>query len=534
MEKNDAVVKANESLSTVVVKMIKGNHISMNVKNENGRRLGELALSDVRQAIQSGRESDSAITLLQNRPETASSNQFESLLKSEMFAIVMDSLYDGVYVTDGTGVTLKVNQAYERITGIPAQTIIGMHMRDMEKAGYISNSISLEVLKQKKVVTRMQRLASGRKAMVSGTPSFNSAGEIEYVVSTVRDMTDLLRMQAELEDLKEWQAERAHYVIKQDKTSIIAEDEQTISFLAKARRVAQTTATVCLLGESGVGKTKVATYIHEHSQRQDKPFVVVNCGAISESLIEAELFGYAPGAFTGALTKGKKGLVEVAHGGTLFLDEVGDLPLATQVKLLKVLDDSCFTPVGSTETKRVDVRFVSATNRDLKSLVKNGQMRDDFYYRIAVVPLSIAPLRHRPMEIRRLAHLFLSEYNDRYQRNVTLDEEALHAIQSWQWPGNIRELKNAIDYVVATTPVGVAGKDSLPKPLWEERLDEEDGRTLKDVLQSVEKRMIEEAIIMHKTTRAAAKALNISQAALVTKRKGYRDGDHQCDQLIRK
>ncbi|WP_099303179.1 sigma-54 interaction domain-containing protein [Bacillus sp. Marseille-P3800] len=527
MGKNDAVVKANESLSAVVVKMIKGNHISMNVKDENGRSLGELVLSDVRQAIQSGRERDSAITLLQNRPETASSNQFESMLKSEMFAILMDSLYDGVYVTDGTGVTLKVNQAYERITGIPAQTIIGMHMRDMEKAGYISNSISLEVLKQKKVVTRMQRLASGRKALVSGTPSFNDAGEIEYVVSTVRDMTDLLRMQAELEDLKEWQAERAHYVTNQDETPIVAEDEQTISFLTKARRVAETTATVCLLGESGVGKTKVATYIHEHSQRKDKPFVVVNCGALSETLIEAELFGYAPGAFTGALTKGKKGLIEVAHGGTLFLDEVGELPHATQVKLLKVLDDFHFTPVGSTEGKRVDIRVIAATNRDLNELVKRGQMREDFYYRMAVVPLFINPLRHRPKEILRLTRLFLSEYNNRYNRHVTLGDEALHAIQQWHWPGNIRELKNAIDYVVATTPVGVAGKESLPKPLWEEGLDEEDGRTLKDVLQAVEKRMIEEAIVKHKTTRAAANALKISQAALVTKRQSYRNLDQK-------
>ncbi|WP_055737086.1 MULTISPECIES: sigma-54 interaction domain-containing protein [Bacillaceae] len=517
---NKDSVKGSDSLSAVIVSMVKGDHISIEVVHHDGAVLGTLFLSDVRNAIQSGREDDTAASLLDHRPELVAPHQFESLLKSEMFAILMNSLYDGVYVTDGKGVTLKVNKAYERITGIPAQAIIGMHMRDMEKAGYISRSISLEVIKQKKVVTRMQRLASGRNAMVSGTPSFNVHGEIEYVVSVVRDMTDLLNIQAELEGLKEQQAELERFVGKVDGTPIVAEDEKTVAFLATAKRVAQTTATVCLLGESGVGKTKAAAYIHEHSQRKDKPFVVVNCGAISETLIEAELFGYGPGAFTGALAKGKKGLIEAAHGGTLFLDEVGELPQGTQVKLLKVLDEHRFTPVGSTTEKRVDVRLLSATHQNLASLVKEGIMREDFYYRIAVVPLVIEPLRERPKEIDRLARFFLQELNSRYGRKVVLESDAFKALQKRQWPGNIRELKNVIDFVVATSPTPVIRASDLPQPFIQNE-KQMPALTLKEAVVQLEQAMITKALADHRTTRKAAEALGISQAALVTKRKNY-------------
>ncbi|KGA98909.1 histidine kinase [Alkalihalobacillus alcalophilus ATCC 27647 = CGMCC 1.3604] len=438
-----------------------------------------------------------------------------------MFRILIDSLYDGLYVTDGEGRTLIINEAYERITGITADKIIGMHMSEMEKKGYISRSISLEVIRQKKAVTRMQRIANGRNAMVSGTPVFDTDGSMLMVVNIVRDMTDLFKMQTELEDLKEWQAEVDRYLPNSEKTTFIAEDEQSIAFLGMVQRVASSSATVCLMGETGVGKTRTASYIHEHSKRKEKPFVALNCGALSESLVEAELFGYVAGAFTGASAKGKKGLIEVANGGTLFLDEVGDLPLSVQVKLLKVLDELTFTPVGSTTSKQVDVRIIAATNRPLEELVAGGKFREDLYYRLTVVPLYIRPLRERPKEVQRLIRLYLKQLNDKHERHVILTDEVLRYLEAYSWPGNIRELKNVIEYLVVTSQTTYISVHQLPPNVIKEEQPHNINRSLKQAIENFEREKIEQALAFHKTTRAAAEALGISQSALVVKRKKW-------------
>ncbi|WP_245808884.1 sigma-54 interaction domain-containing protein [Shouchella patagoniensis] len=510
------MLKGTDSLAIALVAMTKANCMYMEVFNQSNKRIGTAILGEIRQAIQSGFADMPVETFLLQKPQLHMQDQFQSFLESDMFAVLVDSLYDGLYVTDGIGITLKVNKAYERITGIQAKQIIGMHMRDMEKLGYISRSISLEVIKQKQAITRMQRLANGRNAMVSGTPAFNKDGELLFVVSVVRDMTDLLAMQAELEDLKEWQAEIDHHVSAGKGATIVAEDVETVSFLKTAKRVAQTTATVCLLGESGVGKTRVAAFIHEHSLRKEHPFVVVNCGALSEALIESELFGYAPGAFTGALAKGKKGLIEVANGGTLFLDEIGELPLLLQTRLLKVIDELRYTPVGSTELKEVNVRIIAATNQSLQELVELGKLREDLYYRLAVVPMTIKPLRERPKEVKRLIHLFLNEFNERHNRQIQLSKDVVHVLEWYHWPGNIRELKNAIECIVATSMNVLVGMDQLPTHILHKKSNPK--RTLKEAVQTLEERLIEKAMMEHGNTRAAAQALGISQSTLVTKR----------------
>lgn len=510
------MLKESDSLADVLLKMIKAKKIQMDEKNDQDGLSGTVSLAVVRQAIQSGYEEMKALTLLGHQISSDKQETYQSLLQSEMFSTIMDALYDGVYVTDGDGVTMHVNRAYEQITGIPASRIVGMHMREVEESGYISKSISLEVIKQNKSVTQMQRLANGREVMVSGTPAVDQDGKIQFIVSVVRDMTDLVTLQAELEDYKEWQETVESYVLVDKTELLIAEDDNTLSFFSMARRVAETTATVCLLGESGVGKTKAATYIHEHSSRKEKPFVVVNCGALTEALVEAELFGYAPGSFTGGLVKGKKGLIEMANGGTLFLDEVAELPPAMQVKLLKVLDEQAFTPVGSTELKRVDIRVISATNQDIHTLVKQGKLREDFYYRISVVPLIIEPLRKRPKEVRQLIHFFLQDFNRRHQRNIKLTSAALSALERHSWPGNIRELKNTVEYIVATSASQAAGMEQLPIAFL--GVSNQEGSGLKQAVQEFEKRLIEQAMITYKTTREAAKSLGISQSSLVAKR----------------
>lgn len=258
------------------------------------------------------------------------------------FRELIDALHDGVYITDADGITLKVNSAYERLTGLRAEDVVGQHMQALVEQGVISQSVSLRVLKEGKALSLMQSVSQGKRLLVSGTPIFASDGRVRYVVSTVRDMTELLRMKHERDELQQLKQLRnstakLHAGQRDDllDASPVADQPTSGRVFMQARQVAASDVKVLLQGETGVGKTLIAQYIHKSSPRAAQPFLALNCGALPENLIEAELFGYVPGAFTGAGSKGKRGLLELAHQGTVFLDEIGDLPLPLQVKLLK-------------------------------------------------------------------------------------------------------------------------------------------------------------------------------------------------------
>ena len=231
------------------------------------------------------------------------------------------------------------------------------------------------------------------------------------------------------------------------------------------RRIAESSATVIVRGDSGTGKELVARSIHEHSGRADGPFVSVNCGALPESLMEAELFGYERGAFTGA-TGTKEGRFELAHRGTLFLDEIGTLGLALQTKLLRVLEEREFMRLGGKKNIKVDVRLITATNEDLEQSVKCGAFREDLYYRIQVVPIDVPPLRERVEDIPLLVNYFLQVYcAANHVALKRLDEEAMRALEQYAWPGNVRELQNVVQRVVLMTPESAVGVKDLPPPI---------------------------------------------------------------------
>src|SRR4029450_6474373 len=221
-----------------------------------------------------------------------------------------------------------------------------------------------------------------------------------------------------------------------------------LAMLQTVEMVAPKDATVLLYGETGTGKELVARALHDRSARKKRPLVKVNCGAISAGLVESELFGHMKGAFTGALER-RIGRFELAHGGTIFLDEIGELPLETQVKLLRVLQGQGFEPVGSSRTVRVDVRVIAATNRDLEEAVRAGRFRSDLFYRLNVFPLRVPPLRGRAWDIPQLAMFFLSRFAKRFGRQVdTIASETMDRLVSYPWPGNIRELQNVIERAV--------------------------------------------------------------------------------------
>jgi DNA-binding NtrC family response regulator len=241
--------------------------------------------------------------------------------------------------------------------------------------------------------------------------------------------------------------------------NIVGHSRPIESILEMVRTVAPTTSTVLITGESGTGKELVARAIHEASLRREQPFVSINCGAFPETLLESELFGYLKGAFTGAESN-HKGIIESAHGGTLFLDEIGETSTGMQVKLLRVLQERCVRPLGGTTDVSVDVRLIASTNRDLKKMVANGEFREDFFYRVSVIPIHVPPLRERPSDIEPLARHFLHKFALQMSKPLSdFDVEALEALHRWSWPGNVRELENAVEHAVAVSN----GRDGLVK-----------------------------------------------------------------------
>ncbi|WP_282342393.1 MULTISPECIES: sigma-54 interaction domain-containing protein [Pseudomonas] len=454
-------------------------------------------------------------------------------LNDPSFEELLDALHDGVYITDAAGTTLKINRAYQRLTGLSSDELVGRNMQDLVREGVISQSASLRVLKEGKPFSVMQSLGNGKQLLVSASPILEADRRIRYVVSAVRDMTELLRMKHERDELQQLKQLRSstaqlHAGPRDDllHSPLVASQEVAGAVFALARQVAASDVKVLLQGETGVGKTLVAQFIHNASARAAEPFLSLNCGALPEHLVEAELFGYAPGAFTGASAKGKRGLLELANGGTLFLDEIGDLPLALQVKLLKVLEENRFIPVGGLELKEVDVRVITATHRDLRRMVAEGGFRADLFYRLNVVPIGIPPLRERREEIRPLLDYYLEHFNARHRRELQWSLEAVDLLLDYPWPGNIRELINVVERLVVTCSGARIETLDLPEECRAGLLPAEGADLdLRRIVERAERLAIRQALQRHKTTRLAAKALGVSQATVVQKMKRWERSD---------
>ena len=473
-------IRITDDIETAIDLFSNTEEESLDVVNHQNEFVGKLTLEEIGEVISEGHLGKTIGEMLNNMTSQQPSlhtqeikkDVYSELLESPVFTDIINSLYDGVFITDGYGITVKVNKSYERMTDLKAEQLIDYHMDDLIEAGYISKSASIQVLKEKKPITLMQTIHNGRKIIVSGTPIYNERYEILYVVNSVRDITELLKLKLqidELQELKNLRQSSNELFSHQTEQSSMYSSEKMKKVFTIIERVAKTDAKVLLQGETGVGKTMIAKYMHEHSKRSEGSFLELNCGAFPSSLIEAELFGYEPGAFTGALTKGKKGLLEVADQGTLFLDEIGDLPLEVQVKLLKVIEDQAFIPIGSSKLKHINVRIIAASHKNIKSLIEKGEFREDLFYRLNVVPIEIPPLRERREEIILLSQHFLEGFNKEYDTYRTFSIEALDTLHEYQWPGNIRELKNLIERLVVVTPSDRIELEDLPDELVESR-----------------------------------------------------------------
>ncbi|GAB6174544.1 sigma 54-interacting transcriptional regulator [Paradesulfitobacterium aromaticivorans] len=461
--------------------------------------------------------------------EGATHHQAETVeeLAAELNAI-FETSYDGIYVTGADGKTLKVNSAYQRVTGLPLEKLVGRNIKDIVDEGLISESITFKILKERKALTIKQTISTGKEILVTGSPIFNEKGEINRVVTNVRDMTELRELEKKLEHTLEL---KAHYEreISQLKNRyeggrhIIAQSLTMRNVVELAERLAKVDTTVLILGESGVGKELVAQLIHENSPRAEEgTFIKVNCGAIPADLLESELFGYEEGAFSGARKGGKAGLFAIADKGTVFLDEIADLPLNLQVKLLRVLQEGELTRLGGTKPIKIDVRLLSATNKDLAKMVQDKLFREDLYYRLNVVPLVIPPLRERKEDILPITASYLRYFNQKYKTDKILAPAVIDIFYQYEWPGNIRELVNTLERLAVTVAHDVIRADDLPLqfiPKAPQGLEKSE--SLPALVAQLEKSMILKALKEHKSTRKAARVLGMSQSALMKKIKKY-------------
>lgn len=445
---------------------------------------------------------------------------------SKKLDTILESSYDGIYLTDGQGVTTMVNKAYERITGIMAQDIIGRNVSYLVDNGFISQSCSQLVIKNREIVTIEQKLATGKVVLVTGTPILDQDGIVEMVVINVRDVTEFKRLKEALQEKEEkvLSVNKELEALKEklgENGDIYSKNPAMIKLLQCAKRVAAYDTTVLIKGETGVGKEVLVDYIHRHSLRVGEKLVKVNCGAIPENLIESELFGYEKGAFTGANKEGKIGLFEEADGGTIFLDEIGELPYKMQAKLLRVLQEQEIQPIGSIEIRKIDVRIITATNKNLKEMAENESFRSDLYYRLSIVPLEIVALRDRPCDIIPLCNTFLKRLNEKNGSNKMFTRAVYDLFYRHPWPGNIRELKNMIERIFVMTSSDMIDVDSLPEEFSNECKDKvsDENLSLKASVMKFEYRLISDAIHERGSIRGAAKLLQMDASTLLRKKR---------------
>ena len=435
---------------------------------------------------------------------------------------VIENSYDGIYITNKDGVTMRTNSAIERITGIPKEYYLNKNVDDLIKRGILKNSVTHRVIEKKRSMSLVQLSYLGKETLLTGNPVFDEHGEVESVVTNVRDLSDLNSLQTALQEANELNSSYQKEIgrLKGRKSfidgKIVFESEQMRTLYDTAKRIVNVSATVLIFGETGVGKDVLASFIYNESERRNSgKFIKVNCGAIPFNLLESELFGYASGAFTGASKSGKPGMFELADKGVLFLDEIGEMPLNLQVKLLRVIQEREIQRVGATSTKKIDVRLIAATNRNLKEMVQEGTFREDLYYRLNVVPLVIPPLRKRREEIHTLIKIILKDINKKYEMKKELSKELLAFFYRYHWPGNIRELSNLLEQIVLLNNADMLFLEHLPVEYKKEttvsNTDLNETVTLKNAVESAERNVLKRAVEAHSTTYEIAKALETSQ-----------------------
>ena len=446
-----------------------------------------------------------------------------ALQKIPLFDTIINSLHDGVLITDDEGYIKYVNTSYLRLTGVTAGAVLNKKVHVVRKGARLP-----EVLETGKALLGIKRKVNDVEYIADINPIFVN-NRVVGAISVVRDITEIVALSNKLRDTthrvlelrnKVREIHRARYRFE----DIVSQSKEMEKTKDRARRMAASDMPVLILGESGSGKELFAHAIHNAGLRSNSPFVPINCAAFSPQLLSSELFGYEEGAFTGALKGGKLGLFEIAHGGTLFLDEIGDMEYDLQSKLLRVLETGEFMRIGGTKPIKVDVRIISATNRDISRLIHEMKFREDLYYRLNVISLEIPPLRMRLGDISPLVEFFLDKYNERLKKRYTVPDATIEILNRYHYPGNVRELFNILEFAASTSETEEIMPNDLPI-FSKLRPQPSIRRSLSHATRSSEKEAIEGVLKSFGTSlegkRKAASHLGISLATLYNKIRQY-------------
>ena len=464
-----------------------------------------------------------------NREKVRKSQEY----MKEYFNELMDSVSEDLLITDGSGIVLRVSPSFEQVYGLDSEAALGRTVYDLEAEGYFRPSIIAKVLASGNKVTMEQTTKKDRIIVVTATPVRNRDGKIRFVVSYSRDITeeiDLQKKYASLQDqMERYSSEISKLKSRENNVDIIRNSHVMEQVMETVAQVAEYDVNVLLLGDSGTGKTSLARKIHYQSSRADRPFVDINCAAIPEHLLEAELFGYEKGAFTGADARGKTGLIEMAHHGTLFLDEVSEIPLPLQAKILKAIQEKEIIRVGSVKPVKVDFRLIAATNQDLEQSVQEGKFRKDLYYRLNVIRIRVPSIRERKEDVAPLLEHFLEQCNERFGKGKRFSAEAMEALVEWDWPGNVREISNVVERCYITSSGAEIGLRDLPEEIREAEdqsvIRPGTDETLAEAIERLEKSMVRSAYERYGSTTAVAKHLGISQPTASRKISKYVSAD---------
>ena len=429
--------------------------------------------------------------------------------------VILDSISEGVFTVDLDWRISSFNRAAEEITGIQRENAIGKYCRDVLRADVCETDCTLRQTMHtgKPIMNKTVHIidASGKRRAIAISTALlkDSKGKIIGGVETFRDMSMIEALRKEIE---------GRYSCE----DIISQSHKMQNLFAVLPNIAESNTTVLIEGESGTGKELFARAIHNLSFRRDKTFVVVNCGALPETLLESELFGYKAGAFTDA-KKDKPGRFALAEGGTIFLDEIGDVSPIVQVRLLRVLQDKTYEPVGGVSSVKADVRIITATNKKLDQLVQQGKFRDDLYYRVNVMKLELPPLRDRKEDVPLLVDHFISRFNGLHNKNICcVTNEVTATLLAYDYPGNVRELENIIEHCSVLCEGEIIEAKHLPasvRPaLKADKSEDSEPATIKQM----EIIMITQALQRNNGNKtAAARQLGIDKSTLFRKMKAF-------------
>lgn len=473
------------------------------------------------------------IWMIQKNPEAGEINPYLCNATEQELNAIIESVSDGIYVTDGNGFTLRVNSAFQRITGIKAKDVQGRHVEELIRMDVFRKSATVSVLAEKRQVSMVEKLKIGKEVLLTGTPVYDDKHEIFRVVTTLRDIESLNELQKKLaasqEKTKLYEKELFQLRLQQvDMENVVINSRQMHEAVQMAIRLGEVNSNVLISGESGVGKDIIARIIHKTGLGGDAPLITCNCGAIPESLIESELFGYEGGSFTGSKKEGSPGLFELSRNGTLFLDEIGELSLNFQAKFLRAIQEKEIRRVGGNKSIKLDFRLIAATNKDLEDMVKKKLFREDLFYRLSVVPLHIPPLRERKESIIIFVYKFLEVFNKQFNRSVQISPGALQILEDYNWPGNIRELKNLIERLVVLVLGNVIEAADIPRHIRSSLTEEiENPISLRNIMpldkavEELELQLLTKAYKKYPSTRETAKILGISQSQVSRKLSKY-------------